>query len=153
MNFSWVVSEAVQEVTFNSKIIAKLMSIFELPEKYYANRLFDNWYRFIDLAKSPNPAANAQRFVDEVLDFEKDLPDGHPMVKKLAEYATSIRELITKTETHPGDLVNLKHFGFTTSGNLVVLDYGYTAKIARDLYYQNPVSVQGSTSSSTKSKF
>lgn len=61
-------------------------------------------------------------------------PDRPALQFKEREFLDGAIELISSGSLHYGDLLSLDHWGVTTDRNLVLLDYGTSKQIWKDLY-------------------
>jgi hypothetical protein len=54
--------------------------------------------------------------------------------QKLKDFIYALSELIKINNLTPGDVINHEHWGHTTNGEVVILDYGLTEKVYDDHY-------------------
>jgi hypothetical protein len=109
-NYKWIVSEVVRPFSNSSQ---------------FENKTGIPWWVF-------------QRTVFSVIRKEKNVQDetflskvhAFKLSEKQAEFIKSAIELI-HLDVLPGDVLVVEHWGVTSDGRVVILDYGFTSKVSR----------------------
>lgn len=141
----------VIKISLNSKGVAQSkhetklsdMAGLSASEPMITNvRDHDSKFRWI-IAELVRPVRDADEFESlsgmPWTDFREGIialgfPDRPPLQFKEREFLDRALELITSGQLHYGDLVSLEHWGVTTDRRLVLLDYGTSKEIWRDMY-------------------
>lgn len=147
-DYSWLVSELVRPLD-NVDEFERLAGVPFIPLMKVVDVIFDNQLdntieriqtarlKWFDRLKEFEPGDPEHRdeiklilrnihHLEEELEIFTEIPK-HP-------FAQAVIELITKKGSMSADMRALDHWGKTADGRVVLLDYGYSKEIARELY-------------------
>lgn len=110
--FKWIISELVKEQS-DSQLFQKL----NLQHDIY----FDSMIADLD---------DNENSIDEVVSKYGKYGGS----AKLRNFLEALRTTMWENDLLPGDIAKPSHFGQTASGNIVLLDYGFTENVHEDFY-------------------
>lgn len=73
----------------------------------------------------------------QIVETQK-LPPGIRLGPKTTEFITTILEMVQSADLQLADILRINHWGVTGDGNIVLIDYGFTADVKEKHYIRNP---------------